>query len=359
MRVNSNAAEIETPEKNPIDLSEQPHEAIASNLFGRQSPPSKHLVDLLESAKRQHIFHHDVVHIVPLENMKLTLKLRNKVRKLFEEYEDVVSERLLEFERFEIDKQNFSTIVMDFISYEFKVIKEHSFSVVVLLNYLKMFDLEPEVAFGELFNFSVNDTVCAKCYSVKGVANVKDICNINLKFLKSVIVNEFNCGEEDSDDDPDYEEKKLDSEEEEETEIFSKNHGNLNHIVENVDCYEEIVEGETAASSSKIEESVAEDHVTNPFVDSDDDVIADVYDFNEVSSPNGTNPFETSSDDDDSELKNYGRNLGPRSSSVKRTCQHLCDHCQKIFQTKYNLKLHLISQHRQGSQSSILFLNEF
>ena len=346
MRVNSNAL-IETPEKS---LSEK-----SPKISGRKSPPSKHLDNLLESVKRQHIFHNNTTPHIPLENMKLTLQIRNKIRKLFEYNEKVVSEKLVEFEMFDLEKQNTSCLVIDFISYEFQVIKQHSSSVVVFLNYLKMFDLEPEKGFNELFNFSVHDTVCAECHSEKGYANVKDI---NLAFLRGVIGNEYNCS--DSDRDPDYEEKILDCEEEsseEESEVYIEGEANnlKTHVVKKLD-YEENSEEEESPSSSNIPtSSTAEVLFTNPFVNDDDEEMKDVYSFSDV--PNGTNPFASSEEDEDDENQKYvGSKLGPRTSSIKPPYQHVCDHCQKAFQNKYNLKLHLISQHRQGSQLFNFFL---
>ena len=350
MRVNSNAL-IETPEKTIARKSPQ--------ASGRESPPSKHLVSMLESVKRRHIFHHNTAPHIPLENMKLTLQIRNKIRKLFGDYENVVSENLVDFEKFEFEKQNTSSLVMDFISYEFKVIKQHSLSVVVFLNYLKMFDLEPENAFNELFNLSVHDTVCAECHSKKGCADVKDICNINLAFLRSVIVNEFYCSDsDDSDGDPDYKEKTLDCEEESsEDESEGDREGeaaNLKtHIVKKLN-YEENSEEETAPSRLIIPTSItSEVLVTNPFLNSDDDEMEDVYSFSDV--PKGINPFASSEEEDDERQKYAGSKLGPRTSSTKPPSQHVCDHCQRAFQNKYNLKLHLVSQHRQGSQLLYFF----
>jgi len=313
MRVNSSAAAIETPTKN--DDSENIETTVvgtARDLFKRTSP-SKGLVRLLDSVCRLHKFYH-FPQMVPLEDMKLTLKLRNLVRKMFADYDGDLEDWMLEIEASSVPLSSF---MRDYIKYEFEVEIKYSFAVCILLNYLKNFSLEPEAGFAELFGISLTETVCEECYLKKGVAQ-KDIGSSNLKFLKCAIsLNVSDEAVEDSDDDPDF---KLEQplEEKEDSELESDSEPVLGH-----------------------ENHGVEDVLTNPFIDADDD-FNDPFEFKDEL---GINPF-VCSDDESSKSHKDRKLLGPRSSSVKARKEIECEHCQKSFQNLYNLKLHCIQIHR-------------
>ena len=339
MRVNSNATAVETPEKmEPPNMMYNTTSVRVSESFETRSSPSTELVRMLLAVDRIHRFNHTPA-LESLENMKLTIKTRNIIRKLFEDFYDDLSDWILVLERTSIEAEKFSSFHRDYVHFEFRVQKEYSFAVIVLLNYMKNFSLTPDTAFVEVFRLSLMETFCKECCVDDGIEKIdakQEIRRRNLNYLRRVIVKEvIDEGIEDSDDDPDFDlkhgEPKDDTSSESTTEYDSKIfHSRKKTLLE-----------------ENNKENVDEQILSNPFVDSDEN-LNDAYEFREES---GINPFESSEDELEIPKSKNSKERGQlaqkiSSSSVKSLPNIKCDHCQKMFSNKYNMKLHLIQIHR-------------
>ena len=316
MQVNSSAIVVQTPKKNESRTQSASLESI------QRFCPSKHLQDGLLSISRVHDFYHSN-QIGSIEEMKLSLNFRNCIRDLFTGFDQDVEDWIIRMEEKSLESKTYSIFIRDYISLEFYVQKEHSFAVLVLLNYTVKFKLAPESAFAEVFNLSIKETFCDECDTIQS----SDVCkDRNLDYLKKVLIASSDL--DDSDLDPDY----------------------LNVQKRNVDGFSDDsehspnkVQKKNLTNPSIMKQKVAEEEISvNPFLDSDSNSDSDVYDFKEAY---GVNPFASS--DDEVQENKATKSFNPKSmSSVSEKKSNNCHLCQKRFSSNYNLKLHLIQVHR-------------
>lgn len=309
MEVNSSAIIMETPAKDDVasDSAEfsdgEPKEDLRCQRLSVSS--SGPLQTGLSAIDRLHTFLH-TNELMKIEDMKLTLTLRNSIRELFVNFDQDISDWILRMEEHATETNVYSTFIRDYISYEFLVLKEHSFAVLALLNYIKKFKLSPETAFGEIFNISVTETFCRRCNNED-----VDFCLKNLVYLKRLI-NQESEALDDSYLDKSYRDDSYVS-------VSSDN------------------SNESASKKSSGDEYREIRMSVNPFDDSSEDV----YEFNDEPDL-GLNPFELETEEN---KQDRSKGFKPsKTSSVKDT--NICSICGKVFSTKYNMKLHLIQVHR-------------
>ena len=322
MNINSQAIVFETPEK-----SDQPSTSAAVELtcsveedltqrYQRLSV-SEHLKTGILSIDRLHSFVHSN-QLRKIEYMKLTLQLRNSIRDLFSGFDQDINDWIMNMESHATENGLYSRFIRDYISYEFLVQKEHSFAVLVLLNYIEKFKLSAETAFAEIFNISINDTFCSKCVSVHEDI---DFYQENVRYLKKII----------SDDTESLDDSYLDQDYHEESDVTSDSDDDSDNSATSK-------KSRNKSSNIRASEKVS----VNPF----DDSVEDVYEYKDEEVL-GVNPFHTDLED---ETPKQGGSKGfnpQKMSSLKydqdktREC-HICD---KVFSTNYNMKLHLIQIH--------------
>lgn len=321
MKINSCAITVETPEKSESTSLKSPklNEDSTQRLC-----PSKELSSALQAVQRFHIFCHSN-QINSIEDMKLDLKVRNCIRDLFAGFDEDLDDWIIEKEERFTESKHFTSFLRDYIHLEFYVQKEHSFSVLVLLNYIRMFKLTPEIAFAEVFNLSLKETFCEQC----STNDINELYVRNLKYLRTVL--NSNSDIDDSVGDPDYDETQRKDE-------------------SSSDEFSNEVDSQTGRQTETYEKNLKQTCMTkqkmtaNPFVDSDED---DVYVFNDLQEY-GVNPFALSDEDEVKVAKSTKAFAPQKMSSVKdnQNKTNQCDHCPKTFGSRYNLNLHLIQVHR-------------
>ena len=113
MKINSNATCVETPIKNDVRTSSE-QLSLDHRLIRERNSPSPQLKQMLISVQRLHDFFH-LPNILHVENIKLTLKIRNSIRDIFHEFNDEVSDWIAEMEKTLTDSGEFSDFVRDYI----------------------------------------------------------------------------------------------------------------------------------------------------------------------------------------------------------------------------------------------------
>ena len=322
MNVSSFAFVTQTPDKDenvPVESADNEEELSQKCMKLSLSEP---LRKGLLSIDRLHTFVHSN-NIKKIEDMQLNIAERNVIRDLFAGFDEDIRDWMIKLEEQSINTNVYSAFIRDYISYEFLVQKEHSFSVLILLNYSKLFKITPETAFGEMFNISMKDTFCSNCDLIKSKPNDFNLHVSNVAYLKRKLNDDCESFD-DSIRDPDYSQESADESESDGCDSPSsvqKKQGQLSKI----------------GNVSQLPISV------NPFEDSDEDV----YEFTEVIS---VNPFESEALGD--EYKTAGNeNFKPQKmSSLKNDeeSSRQCSICEKTFGNKYNLKVHLVQVHRKS-----------
>lgn len=323
MKVNSFAANIETPVKKVEEDSAKLRE-VGGGCVGRCSPSSE-LQSLLKRIVRIHQFRHSPV-MKCINKIKLSLKIRNELRSLFDGFEDDESDWMIKLEASCTESGQFSTFIRKYISFEFRVQLQYSFCVFILLNYMNELSLDAETAFVDIFKLKVENTFCLSCSDLSFSMIEKE----NLNYLKKVYEGATNVSFEDSDCDPEFDMKNYNDDASSSVETSSDDEMSKNKTV------------------GKVKINKEELHQCNPFLSDDDS--NDVYSFREELD---CNPFVTTGDDLDYQRWKICNNANtsdvPKMSSVKdksRIKLSECDHCEGQFKSKYNLKLHLVQVHR-------------
>ena len=160
MKVDSSAAYIETPVKKVAEDAAELRE-VGSGSGGRCSPSSE-LESLLRRIERIHEFRHSPV-MKCIDKIKLSLKIRNELRSLFDGFEDDESDWIIKLEANCTESGQFTTFVRKYISFEYRVQLQYSFCVFLLLNYMKELSLDAETAFVDIFKLKVENTFCSSC----------------------------------------------------------------------------------------------------------------------------------------------------------------------------------------------------
>ena len=316
MKINSAACAIVTPEKLEVV------EGSTTPLKITRSSPSSDFQEILFAICRLHRFCHISSDILPLEAIRLTFAMRNRIRKLFVDFNLDLAEWMLALEQSCSETLKYSKFLQTYIHLEFQVLEIYSFAVIILLNYSEVHNLTLEKAFGELFGLSFELTHCSECSEVKlGGQTTVDIREKNLEYIRKVIVNDLIDDNIDTDDDPE----------------FNPTSGTKG----GESSSEELSDVGGVTVSKDVSDS------RNPFIDSDD-TSNDPFKFRDESSEH-CNPFLSSASEEESlsESKNIKCQKPPKTSSVKKTMsKYECEHCQKRFSTTYNLTLHIIQIHR-------------
>ena len=180
MKVDASAAYFETPVKKVAEENAAELTDVGSG-SSRRCSPSSELQSLLKRIQRIHEFRHSPV-MKCIEKMKLSLKVRNELRSLFDGFEDDESDWIIKLEAECTEIGKFSTFVRKYISLEFRVQLQYSFCVFLVLNYMKELSLDAETAFVDVFKLKVEDTFCSSCTDLSVLMLKKE----NLDFLKKV-----------------------------------------------------------------------------------------------------------------------------------------------------------------------------
>jgi len=280
---------------------------------------------ILDSIARLHKFCHSHS-LIKLEEMRLSIPLRDQIRGKFSKFTNDVISWLIDMECVAMTNEEFSTITRDYIHYEFDVQKEFSFTVFILLNYIIKNHVDVDIAFFELFQLDLKCTYCNECCEAE-----HDILKLNINYAKKISYREqVNNDLDDSVVDKDFEIKDMLLEES--SDSLSSTDGPENQ--EKRICLEMFAINNPFDSDSSDQEGSNYSFV-NPFFES---VSSDVEENISIQSPRTSSP-----------VIQFSPIKGPRTSSPVnpvRLASHQCKNCMKSFQTRYNLKMHMIQFHR-------------
>ena len=311
MKVNSFASVVNTPKKGE-------DEGSGEKLFGLRSSPSAELRSLLQNIDRLHKFCH-FLRIESIDSFKLKIDTRNQIREIFGGFDEKISLWILESEKTSRESGKFSLFFQDYVHFEFRVKKDHSFLVLLLLNYMKRFSITVDEAYLDLFKLNVETTYCSDCSKDHDL----HIQKVNLAYIRKKIVSDTDSIDSGSDKEFVLCQENVDSSLDESSEDGSDK-GKLKERTEDQVVFKE---------EKKVN--------CNPFHSGSES--DDVYRFTEEVS---TNPFLSSEGEPD--MISCKKTSTPRTSSVNvlNRQAHHCDYCEGKFQSKHNLKIHLVGVHR-------------
>ena len=301
MKISSSNCIITTP----VKQSDDEHRLRPPS--DRLTAPSPRQKELLSSIDRLHKFCHSPK-LIKMEEMRLTLSLRDEIRATFADFSEDVKSWMIEMESVAVADKHYSSMIRDYIHYEFNVQKEYCFTVFILLNYLLKNSLDVDIAVYDIFSLELSSSYCRTCC----ISNF-ELSNIN--YAKKLLYKEqLNDQLNDSFDDRDFEVKNKAEESSDSLSTTDFLEGRINEI------------------------SDEEKELINPF-GSDSSVSEDC-------NSGFINPFDSSGS---SNCDNNSPLLVPRTSSPvdnKMDKCHQCLNCKKSFHSNYNLKMHMIQFHR-------------
>jgi hypothetical protein len=342
MKVNSYDSCIFTPVKNDDSSKDLKH---LNKVSGERSSPSPELRFWLERIDRLHRFRHSPA-IECIESFRLKFSTRNEIRQLFEGFDEEISDWIHDIEKDVSERGKFSAFIQSYIHYEFRVKKDYSFCIVVILNYMKKFSVGAEAAFLDVLKLNAQQTVCSKCSESQDSSGLL-VQRINLDYVRKLILSEGSDSLLDSDSDPEFVLKKTCQDQvESSTDTSSDN---------------DVKVKPKKRTPVKVVLNENEDSLCNPFISGSD---SSASNGNEM---NFCNPFHSDNDLDDEyrfdeglaldepSFTTYSRRSQSNISNVKRTSSvkvksqvksYICYHCERKFLSNHNLKLHLVQVHR-------------
>ena len=263
---------------------------------------SNHEMETIEKMLRIHSYiKHEEVNFMDLRSFNLSLKVADRISVLLQKDFDI-PDVILRLEEIAIRRQYFSLFLKEYISEEYAVRPDYSFTVIALLHYQRDKNLSIDEAFEELVLLSSPRTLCHLCCSSGSnrEEKVKVSYNHNLLVLRDITRSQSGSEsddlsiEDDSFNDPIY---KAES--------------------ENDSCEEDNISSDDRKSNDDF----------NPFDSTSDEDLS----LPALNSTVSFNPFDSNSEtDDDASNKIITR------SSMK------CEYCSKAFSNKHNMKLHVI-----------------
>ena len=335
---NSSSLGVETPQKQC--LSRDNKTPVKVKKVVDRFKPSYSVRLTLKKLIRVHQFqYHQQVEFIKLEELDMKRDIAIKIREYVKDAD--ISDLVLQFEDVACQTKVYDSEIREYISEEFDIEKELSFSVLAIFNYMKRFQLGVETALEELFSLSTVNSVCEECVTGPETKEEREKSAefYNFSSLRSSKSNSQDesfplYASDDSDKDPDYD------------------------IIKEPEFAINSSESDSSRESGIISvpnKDQTRTTVFNPFLSPE----KDVFEFNNVNkSATVFNPF-VASDESDSEA-DADRFMPPlnstpkeqddavdnflRSSSIqnRKSSRVDCQFCHKNFGNRYNMKLHLI-----------------
>ena len=307
--INSSFLNIETPKK--LLLRETQETPVKLGIVDSRFQPTYSVKKRLKQISRIHEFQsHEPLQFISLEQLDLTRESARLICEYLEETD--ISDSVKRFEEIAEDVKFYDCDIREYISDEFGCIEDFSFPLIAVFTYMKKYEIGARIALEELFSLSVLKSVCEKC--VTGPLNIGDRVKAadfyNCSHLRALTID----GTTDSDDsfkDPDY-------------------HGGDNDVEES--------DSDSRHSQGPIQLLSQLQSPKN---------LDQVYNF-DAESVKVFNPYLDSEDSESSEKftpkLNSTANFARSSSSVKKVKISVvnCNFCSKVFNNRYNMKLHLV-----------------
>ena len=313
--ISSSFLNIETPKK--LFLRDSQKTPVKLGDVDRRFQPTYSVKKRLKQVSRIHDFQsHQPLQFLRLDQLDLT---RQNARQICDYLEKTdISDSVKRFEEIGGDLKFYDEDIREYISDEFDCVEEFSFPLIAVFTYMKKYEINPSIACEELFSLSVLKSVCEKC--ITGPSDIEDRMKAadfyNCSYLRALTL-DCTTDSDDSFKDPDYQDvDDLCDDDGEDSENDSRSR----------------VCKEPAPVLNQVQSQSDFDQVYN-FVDES----AKVF-----------NPFLASDDSESSEQFmpkiNSTVNFDKTSSSVRKetSCVVNCNFCSKVFNNRYNMKLHLI-----------------
>lgn len=158
--MNCSALSIETPVKTSI------REKVATPVkdVDKRFSPSKTFQTLLGRIDRVHKYQfHTSFQFDDLTEIKITQEMVTQIKHIIDSEEPDSSDLVLKIEELSINEGKFSTFLKLYVAEEFQVDPSYSFLILCVLNYMKSFDIDFEIAMFELGSLSSSETLCCLC----------------------------------------------------------------------------------------------------------------------------------------------------------------------------------------------------
>jgi hypothetical protein len=238
-----------------------------------------------------------------IEMMNLTTDSIISVKAFFTEMYPDIPDIILKSEENAIASGEFTVQIRAYLAEEFNIPEEYSFCVICILNFSFLYKIDIVTSGKSLFELSSSRFECSQCVMIDNFENEQEKSlrsrrERNLHALKELQVRSSEDEEDDSEKDEDF------------------------HPPDSVKSY-------------------------------DSDIGSDVFEFHDDSDFDIYNPFDQSKSCTEFNLVNstFRREtvkitLPSDLSPIRRSNNFVCQKCSRNFSKKYNLKLHLVSQHQ-------------
>ena len=229
-----------------------------------------------------------------------------------------IPDAVMKLEQIAIEKEYYTDFLKKYVSEEYCIQEEYSFTAIALLHYKVEHDVSLDDTITELITLSSKKTICSKCCSIRNDrGDAKDIIKAH---NYAILCEELKRDElvSDGDEEPfsDYSNRTNDPSYKAEESIVESS-SSSDDIIEEGEC--------------KIALPGQSQHLSyNPY-DSSDDEFLEVKGV--LNSTVCYNPYDETSDEDEVSKQ-------PAPSLSKKIIQ--CVHCSKVFSNRFNMKLHLI-----------------
>ena len=309
--INSSFIEASTPQKEFV--LEESVTPTKVDLKKRFCPSNENIQKLAQMARVHHFLRHEELKLVDIRNIDVTVATIDKISIALQGNFDI-PDAILRMEEKGVQCGYFTDFLSKYVSEEFLIERDYSFTAIALLHYMKSNNTSVEEAVTELLTLSSSRSICKLCCTDGNNEVEKEqiakIHNYNiLKALPTEIgesERDISLSDCDSLGDPSYTEKPAESSSSEESDNI---------------C---LVESNMPVTF-------------NPFDSADEDEDGGKKMF----APDCNSTFVFSPFDSDSNPSPGPSNLAKRSRA-----QIECEHCDAKFSNRNNMKQHLVSVHK-------------
>ena len=318
--INSSLIEASTPQKEYIfNDSVTPIKVDLHNCFKGFS--SENLQKLSQMTRVHHYLRHEELVFVDLRKLDVTIADADKLSIALQGHLDI-PDALHRMEVKGVQSGYYTEFISQYVSEEFCIEKDYSFTAVAILHYMNFKKISVEEAVTELFKYSSSRSICRLCCAEgKSDSEKEQIARIhNYQILKTIQDENSDSekdisGSDDSRGDPDYSSELSESSSLDSIEMLvDASVRNIGHFNPFDSPEEEEEEQEHESKKEKFQPECNSTMLSNPFY------------------KDNSNPVPRP---------------GPSSTSSQRTrTQIKCEHCNAQFSNRNNMKQHLVSVHR-------------
>ena len=324
--INSSLIESSTPQKEFIFNDSVTPTKV--DLKKRICPSGEIMQKLFQMSRVHEFLRHEELKFVDLRKLDVTVTIADKLSIALQGHIDI-PDAIQRMEVKGVECGYFSEFLSNYVSEEFSIEKDYSFTAVAVLHYMNFKKTSIEEAVTELLKYSSSKSICKMCCADGKTDSEKEqIVRIhNHQILKTLL-------SENSDSD-DSEEDISGSDDSRGDPLYTGNtHSESSSSEDSIDML--------------VKSSVGNLEYFNPFVSSEEDEHENKSK-KEKFKPAFNSTIVSNPLDKDNKSSDPGHGAGPSSSSTssqrKRT-EIKCEHCNVQFSNRNNMKQHLISVHR-------------